>query len=196
VDADGGTPTVIFDAPAHGTYDVATGRYRPKPGFVGTDTMRFAAVDYWKVSSKVGTVSIKVTKGSGTSGGGSTGSVDKKAPRLVLGVPPSFDIGSALLDGILFTARTNEAGRLAVSLYVGPRAARHLGLRKHAKKRVRVGRAVTHLVPGKTVVAVKLSRKARARMADARRVRLLLVAKVSDAAGNVRTKRARITLRG
>jgi hypothetical protein len=195
VDIDKGTPTVIFDAPAHGTYDAATARYRPKPGFTGTDTMRFAAVDYWKVSSKVGTVSIKVTRGSGTGGGGSTGSLDKRAPSLVIAVPPSLDIGSALLDGILFTARTNEASRLAVSLYVSRRTARHLGLRKHPTKRVRVGRAVSHLLPGKTVVAVKLSRKARARMTDAPRVRLTLVAKVSDAAGNVRTKRARIVLR-
>jgi hypothetical protein len=157
--------------------------------------MTFAGVDYWKVSSKVGTVTIKVTKGSGPGGGGSTGPPDTRAPRLVITVPPSLDIGSALVDGILFTARTNEASRLAASLYVSRRTARHLGLRKHATKRVRVGRVVSHLIPGKTVVAVKLSRKARARLTDARRVRLTLVAKVSDAAGNVRTKRARIVLR-
>jgi hypothetical protein len=55
---------------------------------------------------------------------------------------------------------------------------------------------VSHLIPGKAVVAVKLSRKAQSRLANARRVRLTLVAKVSDAAGNVRTRRAAITLRG
>ena len=55
---------------------------------------------------------------------------------------------------------------------------------------------MSHLIPGKAVVAVKLSRKARAKLASVRRVKLTLVAKASDAAGNVRTRRVTITLRG
>jgi hypothetical protein len=197
-DADNGIPTVVFDKPAHGTYNAATGQYRPKAGFTGKDTMTFAAVDYWKVSSKVGTVTIKVTKASGTGGGGGGGGsspADHKAPKLVITVPPNLDLGSALADGIPFTARTNEDSRLAVSLYVSRRTARHLGLKKHPRTRFRVGRVVSHLTPGSTVVTVKLSSRAQARMAGARRVRLTMVAKVSDAAGNVRTKHARPVLR-
>lgn len=197
VDADGGTPVVVFDAPAHGTYNATTGQYRPKAGFTGTDRMTFAAVDYWKVSSKVGTITIKVTKASGGGGGGGgSGPTDHRAPRLRLDVPRRLDLASTLADGILFTAKTNEISRLVVSLYVSRHTAHRFGIKRHAKTRVRVGRAVSHLIPGKAVVAVKLSRKARAKLTDARRVRLTLVAKVSDAAGNVRTRRATITLRG
>jgi hypothetical protein len=197
-DVDLGVPTIVFDKPAHGTYDAATGQYRPRRGFTGKDTMTFAGVDYWKVSSKIGTVTIKVTKGSGTGGGGGgggSGPADHKAPKLVITVPPTLDLASALADGIPFTARTNEDGRLAVRLYVSRRTARHLGLKKHPTTRFRVGKVVSHLTPGKTVVTAKLSRKARTHLAGARRVRLTLVAKVSDAAGNVRTKHARLALR-
>jgi hypothetical protein len=196
VDADGGTPVVVFDAPAHGTYNASTGQYRPKAGFTGKDTMRFAAVDYWKVSSKIGTVTITVTKAAGGGGGGG-GPVpaDHKAPRLRLGVPTHLDLASTLANGILFTAKTNEDSRLAASLYVSRHTAHRFGIKRHATARVRVGRVVSHLIPGKAVVAVKLSRKARARLASARRVRLTLVAKISDAAGNVRTRRVTITLR-
>jgi hypothetical protein len=193
-DVDNAATTIVFDAPAHGKYNAATGRYRPDAGFTGTDTMTFAGVDYWKVSSKVGTITIKVTKGSGAGGGG-TGPLDTRAPRLVITVPPVLDIAGARHAGILFTVRTNEASRLTASVYVGRHTARHLGLSKHATKRVRVGRLVSHITPGKTVVTVKLSRRARARLKDARRVRLTLVVRVSDAAGNVRAKRVRIVLR-
>jgi Bacterial Ig domain len=196
VDADGGTPVVVFDAPRHGTYNATTGQYRPKAGFTGTDTMTFAAVDYWKVSSKVGTITIKVTKASGGGGGGGgSGSADHRAPRLRLDVPRKLDLASTLADGILFTAKTNEVSRLAVGLYVSRHTARHFGIKRHPKARVRIGRAVSHLIPGKTVISVKLSHKAQARLANARKVRLTLVAKLTDAAGNVRTKRVTIVLR-
>jgi Big-like domain-containing protein len=197
-DADGGIPTVVFDKPAHGTFDATTGRYRPKPGFTGKDTMTFAAVDYWKVSSKVGTVTIKVTKGSGGGGGGGGGgsaTADHRAPKLVITVPPRLDLAGALADGIPFTVQTNEEGRLAVNVYVSRRTARHFGLKKDPHKRFRIGRVVSHLTPGKTVVTAKLSSRAQSHLAGARRVRLTLVAKVSDAAGNVRTKHARLVLR-
>lgn len=196
LDADGGTPVVVIDAPAHGTYNATTRQYRPNAGFTGTDTMTFAALDYWKVSSKVGTITIKVAKAAGRGGGGGANPADQRAPRLRLGVPARLDLASTLADGILFTAKTNEVSRLVVGLYVSRHTARRFGIRRHAASRVRVGRAVTHLIPGKSVVAVKLSRRARERLASARRVRITLVAKVSDAAGNVRTRRATITLRG
>jgi hypothetical protein len=194
VDADNDTPQVIFDKPDHGSYDARSGRYTPKSGFTGKDTMTFAAVDYWDVSSKVGKVTIRVKQGSGT-GTTNPGSRDRRAPSLAIDAPSSVEIDRALRRGILFTARTNEAGRLAVKLYVGPRTARRFSLKKHATHRVRVGKVARHVVAGKTVVSVKLSRRARARLKQAGTVRLILVAKLSDAAGNVRTKRVTIVLR-
>jgi Bacterial Ig domain len=197
VDPDNGAPKVIFDKPAHGTYDVNTRRYTPKPGFTGKDTMTFAAVDYWHVSSEVGRITVSVGPGSGS---GTTptspGSPDRRAPSLHINAPSSLELGAALRRGILFTARTNEAGRLAVKLYVGRKTARRFRLGKHPMDRVGVGKAARHIVAGKTVVRVKFSRKARARLKQAATVRLTLVVNLSDAAGNVRAKRVRIVLVG
>jgi hypothetical protein len=194
-DADNGAPTLVFDKPAHGSYDVTTKRYTPNPGFTGRDTMTFAAVDYWKVSSAVGTVTIDVKPGAGP-GTARRRSHDRRAPRLTVHAPRSLDLAAALQGGILFTARTNEAGRLTVRLYVGRRAGRRFGLAVNPMKPVRVGRAARHILPGRTVGRVKFSHRARTRLATAGRVRVTLVAKLSDAAGNVRTRRARIALVG
>jgi hypothetical protein len=193
VDADNDTPEVILDKPAIGSFDATTRRYTPKAGFTGEDTMTFAAVDYWDVSSKVGKVTITVTKGSG-SGTTQPGSRDKRAPSLDIDAPSFLELGRALRQGILFTARTNEAGRLAVKLYVGRKTARRSKLKKNPTGRARVGSVVRHIVSGKTVVRVKFTRKARNRLKDAGPVRLTLVAKMSDAAGNVRTERVKIVL--
>jgi Bacterial Ig domain len=196
VDPDSDTPKLIFDAPAHGTFDAKTKTYTPKAGFTGTDTMTFAAVDYWHVSSKVGKITITVKHGSDSGSGTSTspGSADRRAPSLHLNAPSSLDLGTALRRGILFSARTNEPGRLAVKLYVGRKTARRFRLTRHLADRVGVGKAARHILAGKTVVRVKFSHKARARLKKAGTVRLTLVAKLSDAAGNVRTKRVRIVL--
>jgi hypothetical protein len=194
-DADNGAPKVIFNKPAHGSYDARTRSYTPRAGFTGKDTMTFAAVDYWNVSSKVAKVTIDVKKGAGGGSGPSPGSSDRRAPSLRLRAPKSLEKGGALRRGILFTARTNEPGRLGVKLYVGPATARRFGLARHPTGRVRVGRVTRSILAGKTVVGVRFSRRARGRLEQAGTVRILLVARLSDAAGNVRTRRVRIALR-
>jgi hypothetical protein len=186
VDADNDKPQVIFDKPAHGSYDPKTGRYRPDSGFTGKDTMRFAAVDYWNVSSKTGKVTIRVTKGTGPGGSG-PGSRDRRAPRLKIAAPSSLELGRAL-RGIPFTAKTDEGGRLTVKLYVSLRSARRYDIGR------RVGRTVRHVVAGRSVLKARFSRAARAGLKDAGTVRLKLVARLADAAGNTRTRRVRITL--
>jgi Big-like domain-containing protein len=190
VDVDNDTPEVIFDKPAHGTFDVATQRYTSKAGFTGKDTITFAAVDYWDVSSKVGKVTITVTRGSGS---GATTPRDREAPSLDIDAPSSLLLRQALRDGILFTARTNEAGRLRVYLYVTRKAARRFGLKKHPKGRVRVGTVVRHVVAGRTVLNAKFTRKARRKLKGT--LRLTLVGRISDAAGNANTERVRLMLR-
>ena len=194
VDPDNGTPKVIFDAPAHGTFDLKTRTYTPKAGFTGKDTMTFAAVDYWHVSSKVGRITISVGQGSGSGTSTTPGSGDRTAPSLHINAPSSLELGAALRRGILFSARTNESGRLAVKLYVGRKTARRFSLTKHLADRVGVGKAARHILAGKTVVRVKFSRRARIRLKKAGTVRITLVATLSDAAGNARTRRARIVL--
>jgi hypothetical protein len=193
VDVDNGTPEVIVDKPGHGTYDPKTKRYTPKAGFTGKDTMTFAGVDYWRVSSKVGRVTIRVTRGSGPATS-SPVSHDHRAPSLGIDAPATLTLGTALRRGILFTARTSEAGRLTAKLYVGRNTARRFKLKKNPPDRVRVGKVARHILAGKTVVRVKFSRRARARLKNASKVRVTLVARLPDVAGNVRTKRVRIVL--
>jgi hypothetical protein len=192
-DAENRAPKVVFDRPAHGTYDASSRQYTPKAGFTGTDSITFAAVDYWGVSSKVGHVTVTVKPGSG-SGTNGPGARDRRAPSLSLRAPASLGLAAALRSGVLFSARTDEAGLLAAGLYVSRTTARHVGLRKHAAKRVRVGRVTRHILAGRTVVRARFSHRARIRLRHAGRVRLTLVARVSDAAGNTRSRRVRIAL--
>jgi hypothetical protein len=58
-----------------------------------------------------------------------------------------------------------------------------------------VGSLARDIGIGKTVVNVKLSRKARSRLKRATRVKLRILAKLTDSAGNVRTETLRITLK-
>jgi hypothetical protein len=190
-DADNGPPKVVFDKPAHGTYDAGGRRYTPDAGFTGTDRMTFAAVDYWGVSSKVGRVTVTVGRGSGTT---RPGRGDRRAPSLALRTPSSLSLAAALRDGILFSARTDEAGRLVVGLYVGRATAHRLGLGRHLAKRVRVGRVTRHVLAGRSVVRVRFSHRARTRLRHAGRVRLTLLARLSDTAGNARSRRARVAI--
>jgi Bacterial Ig domain len=194
-DADNRAPKVVFDKPAHGAYDASSRRYTPNAGFTGRDTITFAAVDYWGVSSKVGRVTVTVKRGSGSGTSGPGAQVrDRRAPRLALRAPASLGLRAALRRGILFSARTDEAGLLAVGLYVGPTTARHVGLRRHAAKRVRVGRVTRHILAGRTVVRARFSQRARTRLRHGGKVRVTLLARISDTAGNVRSRRVRITL--
>jgi hypothetical protein len=188
-DADDDTPELIFDKPAHGTFDAATMRYTPKAGFTGKDTMTFAAVDYWDVSSKVAKVTITVTPGSGTA----PRPRDRTAPSLDIDAPASLLRRIALRDGILFTATTNEAGRFRARLYVNRKVARRFKLKRHPTGRVAVGTVVRHIVAGKSVLKVDFKRKARNRLKG--RVRVTLDARMSDASGNASTERVRIVLR-
>jgi hypothetical protein len=58
-----------------------------------------------------------------------------------------------------------------------------------------IGRATKSIVAGENAIKVTLNRKARKRLARASRVKLLVAARVLDAAGNAGTDTLRITLR-
>lgn len=195
-DADGDEYQVIHDRPAHGRFDAGSGRYTASGDFTGTDTMTFVAVDDWDTVSAKGTVRITVTPGPKSPGSPQqSASSDRRAPRLTLEAPSSLAASLATLRaGIPFTARTNEAGRLLVRVYVNRRSARRHGLARGPGDRVLVGSLSRTITAGDTTARVKLSRRARARLDDAAGVKLSLIARISDAAGNARTTRLKITL--
>jgi hypothetical protein len=93
------------------------------------------------------------------------------------------------------TLNASETGRAVIRLSLSKRDARRLGIDRKAKRAVTVGRLTRTLSAGDTKVAVKLSRKARRKLARVRSVKLTLVVTITDAAGNVRRETRVITLR-
>jgi transposase len=200
-DPDGNGITIDADAPAHGAF--AAGRYTPAAGFSGQDTITFRATDEWGLTSDdaVATITVKpapkppvTTQPSPHHNSPPPAPPDKTAPGLTLLAPPSLALPRALRSGIAFMASTSEAGRLSVQLFVGRSTARRYRIDRHATSRVLVGTLTRDLAKGDNAVKLKLFRKARARLRKAESVRLRMIARIADAAGNVRTKRLRITL--
>jgi hypothetical protein len=204
--------SIHTEQPAHGTYDGAL--YTPAAGFTGTDTITFWAVDEWDVKSADATATITVTAAPPTPTPTPTPTpkpkpkpkpkppvttqpsppADHTAPSLDLLAAPSLAARPALRKGVEFMATTDEAAVLTVQVFVGRNTARRYRIKRHATAKVLVGTLTQALAKGDTAVKLKLDRKARKRLKKAPIVRLKLVARITDAAGNHRTKRLKITL--
>jgi hypothetical protein len=201
-DPDGNGITIDADPPAHGT--LVGGRYTPAAGFSGQDAITFRATDEWGLTSDdaVATITVKPAPKPPVKTQPSPhphttpppAPADKVAPSLTLLAPSSLASRSALRHGIAFTASTNEAGLLSVQVFVGRATARRYRIDRHATSRVLVGTLERELAKGDNAVKVKLFRKARKRLKKAPSVRLRMIARVADMAGNRRTERLRITL--
>lgn len=169
-------------APKHGTFDPAKGTYTAARQFAGQDTMTYVVVDAWRLVSDVRTVTITVEPAPGAR----TMLRDRTPPRLKLR-SRSRSV-AAVRRGIRLTVTANEPGRMVMEAHISDKLARSLGID------ARVGSLARDVVAGKTTLKLRLYRDVRAELANLRRVRLRLVARMVDAAGNVRTKRMRITL--
>jgi hypothetical protein len=186
VDADGDTFALsVTDAPDHGTYDPARRTYTAASRFAGQDTMTYAVVDEWKLASAPRQVTITVTAAPGQP----ALTADKTAPTLELLARTPLRARTALRRGIRLTATASEAGRIVIEAFVGRRTARSLGIDRQ------VGSLARNLAAGKTTLKLRLYRKARKELANLEKVRLRLVARMVDTAGNLRTRRLRITLK-
>jgi hypothetical protein len=195
----------IEDEPEHGVFDYGTQSYKPSPGFVGQDSMTFRAQDAWGAESELGLITITVTPKPQPSpqpqpqpqpAQTPRPQPDLTAPTLDLTPPSGLKLRDALRHGIRIAVTTNETGRLVVRAFVDRKTARRLRIKKNASRDVMVGSLARDITAGKTTVKVTLSRKARSRMKVARRVKLRIVIKITDPAGNVRTRTLRITLKG
>jgi hypothetical protein len=168
-------------APKHGTFDPVKGTYTAARRFAGRDTMTYVVVDAWTLVSAVRTVTIMVKRAPGA-----RPTHDSTPPRLTLR-SRSRSVRAAR-RGIRLTATANEPGRIVMEAHVSARIARRLAID------TRVGSLARELAAGKTTLKLRLYRDVRAELANLRRVRLRVVARMVDAAGNVSTKRMRITL--
>jgi hypothetical protein len=185
VDADGDTFVLdVSDAPKHGTYDPARRTYTAAPGFAGQDSMTYTVVDEWRLVSAPRKVTITVTAAPGQP----TLTADTTKPRLELLARSPQRARRALRRGIQLTATASEAGRLVIEVLVDRKTARNLGIDR------RVGSLARNLAAGKTTLRFRLYREARARLAGLEHVKLRLVARMVDAAGNLQTKRLLIKL--
>ena len=146
--------------------------------------MTFTVSDDWHVPSEQRTVTITVTPAPGQP----TATADKKPPTLALVAKSPLKSRKALRRGIRLTALASEAGRIAIEARVSSRVAQKLGIDPL------VGSLTRSIKAGKSTLKLKLYRKVRADLADVRHFRLRLVARMVDAAGNLRTKRLRVML--
>lgn len=201
-DPDGNALTLILvSAPQHGTLD-ASRRYTPAAGFSGVDTIQYRASD-GQLQSGVATVRITVRPGGG--GGGTTVTPpaavvppqpDATAPALQVRAPQATQaLQRVLRRGVAVTLTAGEPGRAVIRLLLSRRDARRLGINRKAKRAVAVGKLSRTLAAGETSVKVKLTGKARKRLARVQTVKLTLEATITDAAGNVRRVTRAITLR-
>ena len=185
VDADGDSFALnVRSAPRHGTYDPVRRTYTAAPGFAGQDTMTYVVRDEWKLESVPRKVTITVTRSPGQR----TIVSDKTAPALKLRARARLKPRAALRRGIRLAATASEAGRIVIEAHLGNKAARSLGID------TRVGSLARDLVAGRTTFKLRLYRDVRDELAELKRLRLRLVARMVDAAGNVRTERLRVTL--
>jgi len=199
-DADEDTfDVLIVDEPAHGTFDYGNGVYTPATGFSGNDSMTFVAVDAWGAESELGVIHITVTSAPKPPPPppppSSSPPSDVTAPTLDLLAPSSLSLRTALRRGLRLTVTSDEAGRLVVRALVSRKTARQLKIKKNAHGPVVVGRLARDIAAGETVVKLKLLRKARSKLKHVKTVKLRIVAKITDAAGNVRTETLRLTLK-
>jgi PKD domain-containing protein len=117
---------------------------------------------------------------------------DELAPRVVLTIPRGQRLARVLKRGLRARVRSNEAARARVDALVGRRLLR----RPKASALSRVGRRSRSLRAARTTtVTVKLSRKARLRLAGLRRVRVTVRVRVTDPSGNSGRATRRVTLR-
>jgi Big-like domain-containing protein len=182
----------IIDEPAHGTFDYGNGMYTPAAGFSGKDSMTFQALDTWDEPSGLGVIRITVTPAPTPH---PAPPPDVTAPTLELLAPSSLNLRTTLRRGIQFTVTSDEPGRLVVRALVTRKVARQLKIKKNATGPVAVGRLARDIAAGQTVVKVKLLRTARNKLKHAKRVKLRIVATITDAAGNERAETLRLTLK-
>jgi hypothetical protein len=186
VDADGDRFELhVGETPVHGTYDPVLRTYTAAARYAGQDSLTYFAVDRWKQVSAEAKVTINVTQAAG---GQPTATGDKTAPTLTLAAKSPMKSRKALRGGIGLTATASEPGRVVIEALLTSTVAKKLGIEQ------RVGSIARNLKAGKNTLKLKLYRKVRGDLADVKRFRLRLVARMVDAAGNLRTKRLRVTV--
>ncbi len=194
---------IFFDTdPAHGILRDGPGNdvtCTPDAGFVGTDSFLYSASDEWGIPSNEGTMTITVTPKpvvtpTPTPTVTPTSHPDTTPPTIAL-AHPSQKLKNARAKGLAITETSSEPGTLHVTVSVDKRTARKLKIKRNARGAVVIGTLTRAVAAGRTALHVKLSAKARKAFKRARKVKLLVTLRVTDAAGNRATKTLHVTLK-
>jgi trypsin len=192
---DSGGPLMVFDGPELVLAGVTSfGEGCADPDFPGV---------YARVGADPLNSWVRERSGQGTSDGGTSTDTsppppspppppppDLLAPGLKIAVPGGQRLGRALKRGLRLRFRCSEACRLRAALMLRRKTARRLGISRLA------ARASAGLPAGaRKTIRIKFSRRARAKLSNARRVTLTLTVSAVDGAGNPRRGTRRIRLR-
>jgi hypothetical protein len=182
--------------------------FTPDAGYVGSAGFSYKATDSHGVDSDPASAAITVNAapGSGDPGGGSPGggdpgggdpgaggpAPDTTPPTLSIAPLAKQKLAKVLKKGLGVTIGCSETCVASVKLTVAKKLAKKLGI---ASADVTLGSAKKTLGAGKRKLYVKLGAKARKRLKKARSVRLKLVLRATDAAGNAATRARTLTLK-
>jgi len=120
---------------------------------------------------------------------------DRRPCRVGLREAPRQTLRTVRRFGLRLRFTTNERCRLHVRVFVDKRTARRLGIVRRPRRDVLVGQTVRTVRPGTTTVVVRLSRRARVALRDARRVKFTVRVATRDVAGNRGSLTRRVVIR-
>jgi len=216
-DPDGDALAVATGDPLHGTLarDPTSGAatYTPAPGYTGTDTIAYHAVDAFGLAAG-GTLTVGVgvpvpdpaPPAPGPPAAPGPPDPAPAPPDSAPGLPappdtspPAFTLAAAgarqTAGGLRLRLATSEAGVARVTVTLDRATARRLKVARRAGGRVTVASRTTRVRRGSTVVVVRLRAAARRALRHAGRVRLRVTVRLTDAAGNRTVHTATVTLR-
>jgi hypothetical protein len=176
----------LVSGPSHGAFTVDRGTliYTPKPGFEGTDEVRFQVSDPRGGVSNVATALFVVARPVVAKPS------DATAPVVRMRTASRQSLRSLRRRGLRLVITASEACRVSVVVDVSRTTARRLRLTSR-----RLGATARAVPAGQTTVTVRLRPKARKALRRAARLRLRVTVAATDEAGNTRTRTRQVTVR-
>ena len=195
-DPDGDTFSVeLVVGPRHGHFEFnASGLidFVPDPGYTGTDQFTYRARDRRGGTSNVATVNLVI---GDLPARPQPPAPDVTAPAFELTRAGAQKLGAVRKRGLKLRLVSSEAGVATIEVAVTKRTARRYGINRKAKRPVVVGRATKTLVAGDNAITVRLSKRARRRLASVKRVTISVLVSSRDAAGNTAHETLKVKLR-
>jgi hypothetical protein len=187
-DGDAISPELIA-GPEHGQLELnlPSVTYRPNRDYTGPDLIVYRVRDDRGAGSNIALLNITV--------GPIVNPSDRVPPTVDLAADGKQKLRAVRRQGLKLKVTCNELAFGRIEVWVGKSTARKLKIRPKARGPVRIGWVSTTIASGESRITVELGRKARKRLKSARKVKLVVTARVADEASNVSTDRLKMTLR-